>query len=137
MFFLGTAGCTVKYIDTVTIFEIKGLVYDNESHLPIENATVYFMDTGYDYVRSKKPFSMVIGQSDEDGKISARLNYLWRSKDAMLHNPPKKTFDIMLSQEYYEPRRFHFDESNLQRDGMRFVINFGKVYMLPKKEICK
>ena len=40
----------------------------------------------------------------------------------------------MLTHEDYEPRRFHFDESKLQHDGMRFVINFDKIYMQPKNE---
>ena len=133
MFFLSTAGCTIKYIDTVTIFEIKGEVYDNESRLPIENVAVQFMDTGYDYVRSKKPFLITIGHSEADGKFTARLNYLWRSKDSTLQNPPQKTFDIVLSHENYEPGRFHFDESNLQHGGMRFEIYLDKVYMLPQK----
>jgi len=129
-----SAGCTVKYIDTVTIFEIKGEVYDKETSLPIENVAVQFRDTGYDYVRSNRPFLITIGQSETDGKFIARLNYLWRSKDAILDNPPRKTFDIVLSHEYYEPWRFHFDESKLQHDGMRFVINFDKIYMQPKNE---
>ena len=137
MFFLGTAGCTVKYIDSVTIFEIKGQIYDNESHLPIENVTVYFMDTGYDYVRSKKPYLIEIGQSDADGKISARLNYLWRHIDSEIQAPPNETFDILLSKERYEQQRFHFDKSRLQRDGMLFVADLDKVYMLPKNDAKK
>ena len=127
------AGCTIKYIDTVTIFEIKGEVYDNDSRMPIENAAVRFMDTGYDYVRSSKPFPVTIGYSQANGKFSARLNYLWRSKDTTLQNPPQKTFEVILTHEDYEPRRFHFNENNLEQDGMRFEINLEKVYMLPKK----
>ena len=129
-----TSGCTVKYIDTVTIFEIKGEVYDDESQTPIEDVAVRFMDTGYDYVRSKKPFLLTIGHSDVDGKFLVRLNYLWRYKDTTLQNPPQKTFEVILTHEDYEPRRFHFDESKLQHDGMRFVINFDKIYMQPKNE---
>jgi len=133
MSLFGTAGCTLKYTNTVTIFEIKGAVYDKETSLPIENAAVLFKDTGYDYVRSKQPFLVAIGQSDADGKFAARLNYLWRSRDTTLQNPPQRTFDVVLSHEEYEPRRFHFDESNLQHGGMRFEINLDKVYLLPQK----
>ena len=129
-----TTGCTVKYIDTVTIFEIKGEVYAKGSHLPIENAAVLFKDTGYDYVRSQKPFLMRIGHSDEEGKFTARLNYLWRTKDFGLQKPPPKTFEVVLSHEAYEPRRFHFSESDLQQSGMRFKIDLGKIYLQPGEE---
>ena len=132
--FCNAAGCTIKYINTVTIFEIKGEVYDKESSLPIENATVLFKDTGYDYVRSKKPILIAVGQSDADGKFTARLNYLWRSRDTTLQNPPRKSFDLVLSHKGYEPRRFHFDESDLQQSGMRFEINLDKIYMQPNQE---
>ncbi len=133
MFLIGITGCTLKYIDTVTIFEIKGEVYDKRTSQPIENAAVLFKDTGYDYIRSTKHLLIAVGQSDADGKFTARLNYLWRSRDTTLQNPPRKTFDVVLSHKGYEPRRFHFDESNLQHGGMRFEINLDKVYLLPKK----
>jgi hypothetical protein len=132
--FSGIIGCTVKYIDKVTIFEIKGEVYDEESDLPVENAAVLFLDTGYDYVRSKNPFLVRIGHSDAEGKFTARLNYLWRTKDFVLQNPPPKTFDIVLSHEAYEPRRFQFNESDLQQGGMRFEINLDKIYLQPRED---
>ena len=132
--FLSTIGCTVKYIDTVTIFEIKGEVYDNESQTPVENVAVQFMDTGYDYVRSKKPFPVTIGHSKANGAFKARLNYLWRSKDTNILNPPQKTFEVVLAHEDYEPRHFQFDESSLQQEGMRMEINLDKVYMFQKKK---
>jgi hypothetical protein len=115
--FVNIAGCTLKYIDTVTIFEIKGEVYDQETNLPIENTAVLFKD-----------------KSDADGKFTARLNYLWRSRDTTLQNPPRKTFDVVLFHKAYEPRRFHFDESDLQQGGMRFEINLDKIYLQPKEE---
>ena len=132
--FSSTVACTVKYINKVTIFEIKGEVYDNESQWPIENVTVSFVDTGYDYIRSKEPFPVTIGYSEADGKILARLNYLWRSKDTTHLNPPQKTFEIVLTHENYTPKRFHFDESYLKHGGIRFEINLEKVYMSPQKD---
>ena len=135
LIFSSTVACTVKYIDKVTIFEIKGEVYDNESQWPIENVAVQFIDTGYDYIRSKEPFLVTIGYSDADGEFTARLNYLWRSKDTNLLNPPQKTFEIILTHEDYEPRRFQFNESDLQQDGMRIEINLDKVYLMPIKAV--
>ena len=131
--FFGTAGCTVKNIDTITIFEIKGEVYDNETQTPVENVAVRFMDTGYDYVRSKRPFFVTIGFSKTNGKFLARLNYVWRQKDTALHNPPPKTFAVELTHEDYEPRRFDFDESHRKHGELRLEINLDIVYLLPKK----
>ena len=131
--FCSINACTVKYIDRVTIFEIKGEVYDNKSQNPIENVAVRFMDTGYDYVRSKKPFFVTIGFSETDGKFLVRLNYVWRQKDAALHNQPQKTFEVELTHEDYEASRFHFDESHLKQGELRLEINLERVYLLPQK----
>ena len=131
--FCSSAGCTVKYIDKVTIFEIRGEVYDNESQWPIENVAVQFMDTGYDYARSQKPLTVTIGHSDADGAFLARFNYYWRYKDTTLQNPPQKTFEVVLTHQDYAPKRFQFQESDLQQNGMRLEINLEKIYMLPKK----
>ena len=127
----GISGCSVKHIRSVTIFEIQGQVFDKESALPLENVKVSFIDTGYDYVRSKKPFSIEIGQSDANGLIKARFNYLWAREDFIFYGPPKKTFKIGLSKQLYEPRRFYFDESKLESDGYIFEVNLEEVYMVP------
>ena len=131
--FWNFTGCAVKYINKVTIFEIKGEVYDNESQWPIENVAVQFIDIGYDYIRSKEPLLVTIGYSGADGEFTARLNYLWRSKDTNLLNPPQKTFEIRLTHEDYEPRRFQFNESDLQQDELRLEIILDKVYLMPRK----
>ena len=132
--FFTISGCAVKYIHSVTIFEIQGQVFDKESDFPLENVKVTFIDTGYDDVRSKKSFPVEIGQSDSNGLIKARFNYLWAHKDFIFYGPPKETFEIVLSKQLYEPRRFNFDESKLESEGFMFEVNLEEVYMVPKKK---
>jgi hypothetical protein len=129
------SGCTVKHIHSVTIFEIQGQVFDKQSNLPLENVKVSFIDTGYDYVRSKKPLPIEIGQSDSNGLIKARFNYLWAHQDFIFYGPPKETFQIVLSKKLYAPRRFNFDESKLESDAFIFEVNLEEVYMVPINKI--
>jgi hypothetical protein len=119
----------------VTIFEIQGQVFDKQSNLPLENVKVSFIDTGYDYVRSKKPLPIEIGQSDSNGLIKARFNYLWAHQDFIFYGPPKETFQIVLSKKLYAPRRFNFDESKLESDAFIFEVNLEEVYMVPINKI--
>lgn len=131
---LGTASCMVNHVNLITTFAIEGRVYDKESKAPLENVSVYFVDTGYDGVRSKKDHRLPIGQSDENGDIKARLNYFWGYDDAIFLAKPKKTFDIMLSKDSYEPVSLHFEESQLEGEKYTYFIKLEDVYMLAVSE---
>jgi hypothetical protein len=126
---LSILACMAKYVDSVTIFAFEGRVFDSISKVPLENVQVYFIDTGYDDVRSKKAHRLEIGQSDLNGKIEARLNYYWRRTESPFHSYPKKTFAIALSKASYETRYFHFKESQLEGEKLTYFVKLEDVYM--------
>ncbi|MGD8471986.1 MAG: hypothetical protein PVF78_11595 [Desulfobacterales bacterium] len=127
---LGIIGCATQPIRSVTIFSIQGRVLDKESNFPLENVNVYFIDTGFDYIRSKKPTPIKVAESDSRGKIDARLNYLWVRRETVSNQSFKGTLDIVLSKDLYETQTFHFKESELKTDGVTFLINLEDVYMV-------
>jgi hypothetical protein len=127
---LGISGCATQPIRSVTIFSIQGRVLDKESNFPLEKVNVYFIDTGFDYTRSKKQIPIKVAESDSRGKIDARLNYLWERRKTGFNSSPKGTLDIVLSKDRYETQTFHFKESELITDGIAFLINLKDVYML-------
>ena len=126
---LGIFGCATKQVDSVTILVVEGRVLDQESNFPLENIKVFFVDTGYDYILSKKGTPIEIGRSNARGKIAARLNYWWGRKKSAI-DPPKATFDIVLSGEAYISRRFEFKQSELKTDGVTFLVDLKDVYMV-------
>lgn len=126
---LWVAACSVKQIASVTIFFVEGQVFDKDSYRPIENVKIYFIDIGYDDIRSQKPYPIDIGQSDSKGKIRLRLNYVWRRNASRFNRPPKAACEIVLSKEFYEPKRFHFEESELRHDGVTFLVDLKKVFL--------
>ena len=126
---LSIFGCATKAVDSVTILVVEGRVLDRESNFPLENIKVFFVDTGYDYILSKKATPIEIGRSNARGKIKARLNYWWGRKNPAQHRP-KATFDIVLSGESYISRRFQFKESELKTDGVTFLVDLKDVYMV-------
>jgi hypothetical protein len=121
--------CLAKHVDSVTIFAIQGRVFDSISKVPLENVRVYFIDTGYDDVRSKKVHRLEIGQSDLNGKIEVRINYYWGRKASIFHSHPKKTFAIALSKASYETRYFHFKESQLEGEKLTYFVKLEDVHM--------
>ena len=127
---LGISGCATQPIRSVTIFSIQGRVLDKESNFPLEKVNVYFIDTGFDYTRSKKQIPIKVAESDSRGKIDARLNYLWERRKTGFNSSPKGTLDILLSKDRYETQTFHFKESELITDGIAFLINLKDVYMI-------
>jgi hypothetical protein len=129
----GILTCASKPIHSVTIFAIEGRVYDKESNFPLNQVKVYFIDTGYDEVLSKKATPIEIGRSDSKGKIDLRFNYLWARKKSIFYGPPSETFDIVLSREAYETQRLHFKESELITDGITFLVNLKNVYVIRAK----
>ena len=118
-----------KHVDSVTIFAIQGRVFDSISKVPLENVQVFFIDTGYDDLRSKKAHRLKIWQSDLNGKIEARLNYYWGRKTSVFYSHPKKTFAIALSKASYETRYFHFKESQLEGEKLTYFVKLEDVYM--------
>ena len=131
---LGIFGCATQQISSVTIFWIQGRVLDKESSFPLEEVNVYFVDTGYDYTLSKQATPIKIAQSNSRGKIAARFNYLWERRKTAFNNPPKATLDIVLSRDLYKTKTFHFKESELETDGITFLVNLEDVYMVRKPE---
>ena len=127
---LGIIGCATQPIRSVTIFSIQGRVLDKESNFPLEKVNVYFIDTGFDYTRSKKQIPIKVAESDSRGKIDARLNYLWERRKPGYNSSPNGTLDIVLSKDLYETQTFHFKESELITDGIAFLIDLKDVYMI-------
>ena len=131
---LGILGCATQQISFVTIFAIQGRVLDGESNFPLEAVHAYFVDTGYDYTLSRKATPIKVAQSNSRGKIAARFNYLWKRRKTSFSNPPKATFDIVLSRDLYKTETFHFKESELETDGLTFLIDLKDVYMVREME---
>ena len=122
--------CASKPIRSVTIFVIQGHVYDKESNFPLNQVKVYFIDTGYDEVLSKKANPIEIGLSDPKGKIDLRFNYLWERGKSAFYEPTEKTFDIVLAREAYETKKFNYKESELETDRIAFLVNLKDVHLI-------
>ncbi len=131
---LGVVACATQHKDSVTILQIEGRVLDQVSNFPLEDVIVYFIDTGYDDILSKRQKPVKITQSNSRGKITARFNYWWGRKTSVFANPPKATFDIVLSRESYADKRLHFKESELKTDGVTFLVNLEDVHLVRKDE---
>ena len=126
----GILTCASAPIHSVTIFVIEGRVFDKESNFPMNQVKVYFIDTGYDEVLSKKATPIEIGLTDSKGRIDFRFNYLWERKKPAFYDPARKTFDIALSREAYETQKFHFKESELETDSVAYLVNLKDIYMI-------
>ncbi|MBW2436610.1 MAG: hypothetical protein JRF29_04980 [Deltaproteobacteria bacterium] len=131
---LSVVACAKQYKDSVTILHVQGRVLDQASNFPLEDVDVYFIDTGYDDILSKRQEPVKIGQSDSRGKIIAHFNYWWGRKTSAFDNKPKATFDILLSKEAYLEKRFQFKESALKTDGLTFLVDLEDVYLVRKNE---
>ena len=131
---LSILACMAKHVDSITTFAIEGRVFDKASKFPLENVRVYFIDTGYDTLRSKKAHRLEIGQSAANGNIRIRFNYLWGRKASIFHSGPKKTFAIALSKASYQTRYFHFDESQLEGEKFTYFVKLQDVYLDPINE---
>ena len=131
---LMVAACATQHMDAVTILHIEGRVLDQASNFPLEDVIVYFIDTGYDDILSKKQKPLEIARSNSRGKIAARFNYWWGRKVSSFDPGPKATFDIVLSRESYVEKRLQFKQSELQTDGVSFLVNLEDVYLVRKGE---
>ena len=131
---LTVSACATQHMDAVTILHIEGRVLDQVSNIPLEDVIVYFIDTGYDDILSKKQMPVKVTRSNARGKIAARFNYWWGRKTSPFDSGPQATFDIVLSTEAYVEKRLKFKQSELQTDGVTFFVNLEDVFLVRKDE---
>lgn len=131
---LAVSACATQHMDAVTILHIEGRVLDQASNFPLEDVIVYFIDTGFDDILSKKQKPVKITSSNSRGKIAARFNYFWGRRVSAFDTGPKATFDIVLSKESYVEKRLPLKQSELQTDGVTFLVNLEDVYLARKDE---
>jgi hypothetical protein len=131
---LAVCACATHHMDAVTILHIEGRVLDQASNFPLEDVIVYFIDTGYDDILSKKQLAVEVTRSNPRGKVAARFNYWWGRKTSAFDAGPKATFEIVLSREDYEEKRLKFKQSGLQTDGVTYFVNLKDVYLVRKDE---
>jgi hypothetical protein len=131
---LAVSACATQHMDAVTILHIEGRVLDQASNFPLEDVIVYFIDTGFDDILSKKQKPVKITSSNSRGKIAARFNYFWGRRVSAFDTGPKATFDIVLSKESYVEKRLPLKQSELQTDGVTFLVNLKDVYLVRKDE---
>ena len=126
--------CAKQYKDSVTILHIRGRVLDQASNFPLEDVDVHFIDTGYDDILSKQQKPVKIGRSDSRGKINVRFNYWWGRQTSAFDQGPQATFEILLSRDPYVEERLQFKESELETDGLTFLVNLEDVHLVRKDE---
>ena len=131
---LFATACATHHMDAVTILHIEGRVFDQASNFPLEDVIVYFIDTGYDDILSKKQKPVEITRSNSRGKFAARFNYWWGRKTSAFDTGPKATFDIVLSTESYVEKCLQFKQSELKTDGVTFLVDLEDVYLVRKDE---
>lgn len=131
---LAACACATQHMDAVTILHIEGRVLDQASNFPLEDVIIYFIDTGYDDILSKKQMRVKVTHSNSRGKVAARFNYWWGRKTSAFDAGPKATFEIVLSREDYVEKRLQFKQSELQTDGVTFFVNLEDVYLVRKDE---
>jgi hypothetical protein len=131
---LAVSACATHPMHSVTILHIEGRVLDQASNFPLEDVIVYFIDTGYDDILSKKQKPVEITRSNSRGKITARFNYWWGRKTSAFDSGPKATFDIVLAREAYVDKHLQFKQSELQTDGVAYLVDLKDVFLVRKDE---
>lgn len=120
-------GC-VQHTDYLYNFHITGQVYDKQSNKPVSFVNIDFIDTGFDYARTKEHFKLSAGKSTADGKIDLDFNYFWGEKSSALSSKSKETFSIELSKENYERKRFDFKASEMKSKNNKIEVPLNNVF---------
>jgi hypothetical protein len=95
------SGCSA-HVDNMSKFHIKGMVKDRGTGEPVEGATLYFTDTGFDYVQSRILSAQQLGHSDSNGKLSLQFDYMWGMNKSLFSKEPPQTFILDFEHAAYQ-----------------------------------
>lgn len=127
-------GCLYRHVDSMTQFLIRGETVDKTSGLLADKVKVYFIDTGFDSVRSNKQAPQEIGESDNLGRIDLAFNYWWGTEQGLFKKKAGMTFALEFSRGHYKSERFHFSALNLVKENNKLLVPMNKIYLEPKQE---
>lgn len=120
--------------DYIQSFAISGRVIDQTTRQPINDAKVYFVDTGFDYVRSKEHFAKSVGVTNVEGRLDTKLDYIWGNQGILWIKPSsKKTFDISVERNGYRKRILSFKAKELKEYAGALKVELGDIELLTEK----
>lgn len=119
----------VRHKDYLGRFQIQGNVKD-ASGAGQSAASVYFIDTGLDDVRSRDPdkWALLAGQGDATGKVRIDFDYTWGTVSDM-RGFGADTFCIRVQRYGYQPHDSNFKYSLLSAVGDRRLVDLGDVVL--------
>lgn len=120
------ASCITHY-DVLSTFAIVAKTTNSTDNAPVTDVAVYFVDTGFDLVRSKDNFKMFISNTDNAGNINKEFSYFWGYETSLMDCQGTNTFGILFEKQGFHPKELHFDSSSLKRNGEVLQINIGAV----------
>ena len=124
-----SCGCVLRHVDGVTTFYFVGKVFDYETNLAIEGVTVFFVDTGFDYVRSNSQKPIEITKSNTKGVIKHEYGYWWGSDEGIMVAKPKMTLSVILMKDRYKEKRINFTQNDYIETDKGFKVDLGEVLL--------
>lgn len=123
------SGCSLRHIDLVTQFHVTSNVLEKKANNPLDGVTIYFVDTGFDSVRSKKRVLKEIGKSDSKGNVNITFDYWWGCEEGMFADTPTKTFDIEFSKDNYNSAKRSLKSSELACVDNKCIVVLKNIYL--------
>lgn len=128
--FIGLS-CLRPVFDSLIVLRFTGDVETNDG-VGLENAEIYFVDTGLDHRRQHLRKELLVGRSAEDGSVDTRFEYLWaRSGRSRLGNG---TFEVIArhGMAFSEPQRFIL--TKLDREDGTYLVPLRLVLVVNSTE---
>ncbi len=120
--------------DYVASFTVSGRIIDQATRLPVKDTRVDFVDTGFDFVRSKEHFAKNVGTTDKEGRLYAKFDYSWGNQGILWMKPSsKQTFDISVERTGYHKKVLSFKAKELEEQPGGWKVNLGVIELASEK----
>jgi hypothetical protein len=129
------------HIDSTTTFHVHGTILNSNSNA-ISGVEVFFVDRGFDYVRSKNTAAGTtkLGVSGNNGMLDFTYPYFWgRNEPFLLYffdyhlnlspRKPCKTFDLIFKKDGYIEKTMRYDAKTLTERNNVVEVDIGQVKM--------
>lgn len=119
-------GCTTTVVvDSFSWFAVDGVAHSSEG-APVENAEVFFVDTGLDEWTRGRPIH--VGFTDADGRLATTLSYTWgyskREKSRKVRRDIPRTFELLFKTHSGPSAKVLYRLDELPRARNSYIVTF-------------
>lgn len=131
------AGCIYRKVDYLSHYRFTGRVFDGGTEVPINGASVFFIDRGLDEYMKTIDKPIKVCESNSEGEIEATFEYFWGTTKGAFRKKPTGDFIVQIIKDGYAPKTLLRNVYELEKEDRDSKVELGNIYLDKKSTFSK